>query len=296
MPCCLKLSFLFYVLLPTLPHLSVGNILSILVHSVQTTPASAFPRSHLSGVPYQVAAMHESCSVSLQLGEGQTRVPVVPPESGYPRASFRGSVGGVCPSATNFCYQPFVVTFQVSVSRRLPDAPGEELPTLHVSEQLMRSSEPNIAFVYDPPSGRSTLARPRVLRSDRVGVQSLLYNVQSMTSGCGSLQLQLHFVTDDRLEYASETFVISVPTWGHQFFDFQLLQESISMPSPSFFEFGLQPPQCNPVNWDIVDQLTDHRALVTAVELPSPFAIAFVPMSAVPPFESRFALGILFYF
>ena len=240
--------------------------------------------------------MHESCSVSLQLGEGQTRVPVVPPETGYPRASFRGSVGGVCPSVTNFCYQPFVVTFQVSVSRTLPDAPGEELPTLHVSEQLMRSSEPNIAFVNDPPSGRSTLARPRVLRSDRVGVQSLLYNVQSMTSGCGSLQLQLHFVTDDRLEHASETFVISVPTWGHQFFDFQLLQESISMPSHSFFEFGLQPPQCNPVNWDIVDQLTDHRALVTAVELPSPFAIAFVPMSAVPPFESRFALGILFYF
>jgi hypothetical protein len=108
-----------------------------------------------------------------------------------------------------------------------------------------------------------------------------------MTSGCGTLQLQLHFVTDDRLEHTTETFLISVPTWGKHFLDFHLMQESDVPPSPPSFDFSGQPQQCKPVNWDIIDQLTDHRALVAAVELPSPFAIAFVPMFAVPPFESR---------
>jgi hypothetical protein len=278
------------LLLPTLPHLSSGSILSIHVHSVQTIPASAFPHSHVSGVPYQVAALHDSCATALQLREGQSTVPVVPPDTGYPRASFRGIIGGVCPSVTNICYRPFVVSFQVSVLRSPHDPSGEEMPVMHVAEQLMHSSEPNLAFVNDPPSGRSTLVNPRVLPSNRLGVQALHYHVQSMTIGCGSLQLQLHFVTDDRLEYTSETFLISVPTWGKEFFDFHLLQEFATPSSPpSHDDLSKKSPLCKPVDWDIVDQLTDHRALVAAVELPSPFAITFVPMFAVPPFESRLA-------
>jgi hypothetical protein len=275
------------MLLHTLPLLSSGSMLRVHVHSVQTIPASAFPRSHVSGVPYHAAALHESCAVALQLREGQSRVPVVPPETGYPRASFRGSVGDECPSVNNFCYQPFIVTFQVSVLRTLSGPYGSELPMLHVSEQLLQSSEPNIAFVDDPPSGRSTLASPRLISSNRPNVQALQYNLHSMTSGCGTLQLQLHFVTDDRLEHTTDTFLISVPTWGKHFLDFHLLQESDVPSSPPSFDFSGQPLQCKPVNWDIIDQLTDHRALVAAVELPSPFAIAFVPMFAVPPFESR---------
>jgi hypothetical protein len=287
MPSCWTHVCLLAVLFHSLPYLSWGSILSVHVHSVQTIPASAFPHSHVSGVPYQVADLHDSCATALQLREGQSTVLVVPPDTGYPRASFRGITGGVCPSVTNACYRPFVVSFQVSVLRTPSNPSGEELPTMHVAEQLLHSSEPNIAFVNDPPSGRSTLVNPRVLPNNRRDVQALQYHVQSMTSGCGSLNLQLHFVTEDRLEYTSETFLISVPTWGKGFFDFHLLQEQVTPYSPPHGDFSKKSPLCKPVNWDIVDQLTDHRALVAAVELPSPFAIAFVPMFAVPPYESR---------
>ena len=276
-----------------MPHPSLGKLLSIHVHSVQTIPRSAFPRSHLPGVPYQVAALHEPCAILLQLHGLNTTVPVVPPDTGFPRASFRDNGGGACPSVTNVCSQPFVVSFEVSVVMTLSDPPEEELPTLHISQQLLHSSEPNIAFFYDPPNGHSSLVSPRLLSSHRPNIQSLQYSVKSMTSGCGSLQLQLHFVTDGQLEHTTETFIISVPTWGNKDFDFHLLQENpAAISSAPFFVFSQQRLQCQPVNWDIIEQLSDHRAVVAAVELPSPFAIAFVPMMAVPPFESRSALPI----
>ena len=65
---------------------------------------------------------------------------------------------------------------------------------------------------------------------------------------------------------------------------------------PPYFDFSRQPLPCRPVNWDIVEQLSGHRALVAAVEIPSPFAIAFIPMMAVPPFESRSALRSVLHF
>jgi hypothetical protein len=198
--CCL----FFAVVLPTLPQLPLGNILSIHVHSAQTIPASAFPRSRLHGVPYQAAALHESCFVALLLREGQSTVPVVPPETGYPRASFRRDGSSVCPSVTDICFQPFFVTFEVSALRSLPNTPGLDLPILHVSQQLMHSSEPNIAFVNDPPLGHSSVLSPLVLSSKRPNVQALRYSLKTMTSGCGSLQLQLHFVTDGHLEHTTE--------------------------------------------------------------------------------------------
>jgi hypothetical protein len=291
--CCLKVCCLSALLLSITPHPSLGKLLSIHVHSVQTIPRSAFPRSNLPGVPYQVAALHEPCAILLQLHGLNTTVPVVPPDTGFPRASFRDNGGGACPSAANVCSQPFVVSFEVSVVMTLSDPPEEELPTLHISQQLLHSSEPNIAFKHDPPNGHSSLVSPRLLSSHRPNIQSLQYSVKSMTSGCGSLQLQLHFVTDGRLELTTETFIISIPTWGNKEFDFHLLQDdAAAVASAPFFDFSQQPVQCQPVNWDTIEQLSDHRALVAAVELPSPFAIAFVPMMAVPPFESRSALSI----
>ncbi len=284
--CCLSTLLLIFIM----PHPSLGKLLSIHVHSVQTIPRSAFPRSNLPGVPYQVAALHEPCAILLQLHGLNTTVPVVPPDTGFPRASFRDNGGGACPAAANVCSQPFVVSFEVSVVMTLSE---EELPTLHIAQQLLHSSEPNIAFFYDPPNGHSSLVSPRLLSSHRPNIQSLQYSVKSMTSGCGSLQLQLHFVTDGRLEHTTETFIISVPTWGNKDFDFHLLQENAAaISSAAFFDLSQQPVQCQPVNWDMVEQLSDHRALVAAVELPSPFAIAFVPMMAVPPFESRSALRL----
>ena len=278
--CCL-----LSVLLPILPHLSLGGPLSIHVHSFQTIPSSAFPHSHLSGVPYAAAALHESCPIMLHAREGHD-IRVVPPETGYPRASFRGSGGGVCPSVTNVCSQPFFVTLQVSVLWQRSDVPDKELPVLHCSDQLMRSTEPNLAFVDDPTSMHSTIVSPLVFSSERPNVQSLQFSLKLVTGGCGSLQLQLHFVVDGHLEHTTDTFIISVPTWGKDIFDFYLLQEPAPFPVPSF-DFSRQPPQCKPVDWDTVEQLSDHRALVAAVELPSPFALAFVPMMAVLPFESR---------
>jgi hypothetical protein len=236
-------------------------------------------------VPFQVAALHEPCAVLLQLREGQPRVPVVPPETGYPRASFRGS--SVCPSALNLCLQPFIVAFDVSVVRSLSDFSSQDPPTLHVSQQLTHSTEPNLVFFDDPPSLMSTSINPRVLSSNRTHAQSLHYRFKSMTSGCGSLQLQLHFVTDGLLEHTTGTFIVSVPTWGKSDFEFHLLRESSTPSSLSHFDFSRQPTQCQPVNWDSIEHLSDHRSVVAAVELPSPFAIAFVSMMVVPPFDSR---------
>ena len=290
---CLKVFCLSTLLLSMMLQPSLGKLLSIHVHSIQTIPRSAFPHSHLPGVPYQVAALHEHCAILLQLDGLNTTVPVVPPDTGFPRASFRDNGGGACSSAANLCSQSFVVSFEVSVVMTLSDRPEEELPTLHISQQLLYSSEPNVAFFYDPPDGYSSLVSPRLLSSHRPNIQSLQYSAKSMTSGCGSLQLQLHFVTDGQLEHTTETFIISVPTWGNKVFDFHLLQENAAaVSSAPFFDFSQQPLQCQPVNWDIIEQLSDHRAVVAAVELPSPFAIAFVPMMAVPPFESRSALLI----
>lgn len=278
---------IFLAVLLTLPLLSLGNIVSIHVHSVQTIPANAFPRSRLPGVPYQAAALHESCAVALLLREGQPRIPVVPPDTGYPRASFRSNGGGLCPSVTDVCSQPFFVTFEVSVLRSPSDSSSQEPPILHVSELLTYSSEPNIAFFDDPPLGHSSVVSPRVLSTNRPTVQSLHYSLKTMTSGCGSLQLQLHFVTDGHLEHSTEEFVIGIPTWGKEVLDFHLLREAAAASPSPFFDLSMQPPPCRPVNWDEIEQLSDHRALVAAVELPSPFAIAFVPMMAVPPLESR---------
>lgn len=82
---------------------------------------------------------------------------------------------------------------------------------------------------------------------------------------------------------------------GQIYFDFYLLQEPAPFPVPSF-DLSRQPPQCKPVDWDTVEQLSDHRALVAAVELPSPFALAFVPMMAVLPFESRWRFSNCFWY
>jgi hypothetical protein len=278
---------LFAAVLPTMPQLSLGNIFSIHVHSAQTIPASAFPRSRLPGVPYQAANLHEACSVPLHLRERQSKVPVVPPDTGYPRASFRNNGGGVCPSVTDVCSQPFFVSFEVSILRHFVSTPGQELPILHVSQQLMHSSEPNIAFFDDPPVGQSTLVSPRILSNNRPAVQALQYSLKTMTSGCGSLQLQLHFVTDGHLEHTTEEFVMSIPTWGKEVLDFHLLQETATASPSPFFDLSMHLSPCRPVDWDVIEHLSDHRALVAAVELPSPFAITFVPMMAVPPFESR---------
>jgi len=280
-----KICCLFSILLHILPHLSLSSPLSIHVHSVQTIPSLAFPRSHVSGVHYAAAALHEPCAIVLHPSDDHS-IRVVPPETGYPRASFRGSSAGVCPSVTNLCSQPFVTTLEISVLWKRSDVPDKELPVLHCSEQLMRSTEPNLAFVDDPPNMHSSIVSPRVFSSQMNDVHSLQYSVKLMTGGCGSLQLQLHFVVDGHLEHTTDTFFISVPTWGKNVLDFHLLQEVAAFPAPAF-DLSKQPPQCNPVDWDTVEQLSDHRALVAAVELPSPFAIAFVPMSAVPPFESR---------
>jgi len=139
---------------------------------------------------------------------------VVPPETGYPRAFFRGSGGGVCPSVTNVCSQPFFVTLQVSVLWQLSDVPDKELPVLHCADQLMRRTEPNLAFADDRTSMHSTVVSPLVFSSERPNVQSLQFNLKLVTGGCGSLQLQLHFVVDGHLEHTTDTFIISVPTWG----------------------------------------------------------------------------------
>ena len=108
---CLKVCCLSTLLLSMMPHPSLGKLLSIHVHSIQTIPRSAFPHSHLPGVPYQVAALHEHCAILLQLDGLNTTVPVVPPDTGFPRASFRDNGGGACSSAANLCSQSFVVSF-----------------------------------------------------------------------------------------------------------------------------------------------------------------------------------------
>jgi hypothetical protein len=92
------------------------------LHSVQSIPIAAFPSSEMikRRVPYQVTNSSNPCSFEI----GTKRSPlddarplrVVPPYTGYPRASTLDN-GGDCSDDFDLCSQAFQVTLQVSRTR-----------------------------------------------------------------------------------------------------------------------------------------------------------------------------------
>ena len=93
------------------------------LHSVQSIPTAAFPSSEMirRRVPYQVTNSSKPCSFEIGTKHSpldDTRpLRVVPPYTGYPRASTLDN-GGDCSDDFDLCSQAFQVTLQVSRTRR----------------------------------------------------------------------------------------------------------------------------------------------------------------------------------
>ena len=89
------------------------------LHSLQSIPAAAFPNSEMvkRRVPYRVTNSKNTCSFE----SGSKRSPfdelqslrVVPPFTGYPRASTIEGDIGACGDDFDVCSQAFQVTLQV---------------------------------------------------------------------------------------------------------------------------------------------------------------------------------------
>jgi hypothetical protein len=93
------------------------NLQSVSLHSIQTLPLAAFPTHPITKrcVPYQIADPTDPCSFALAMHDSPFNnepLHVVPPFTGYPRASAVGN-GDACSDEIDVCAQAFRLSLQV---------------------------------------------------------------------------------------------------------------------------------------------------------------------------------------
>lgn len=93
------------------------NLRSVSLHSIQTLPVAAFPTQTITKrcVPYQIADPTDPCSFALAMHDSpfhEEPLRVVPPFTGYPRASAVGN-GDACSDEIDVCAQAFRLSLQV---------------------------------------------------------------------------------------------------------------------------------------------------------------------------------------
>ena len=114
--CSFSLSSAFSSNLPLSPHIAVQ---SVALRSLQTIPNAAFPKYHVIQrcVPYHISHSADMCNFELPMHyspfHDSESLMVVPPFTGYPRASINSS-GFACVDEFDLCAQSFQVTFQVT--------------------------------------------------------------------------------------------------------------------------------------------------------------------------------------
>jgi hypothetical protein len=109
-------------------HHRLPPIHRVLLHSVQSIPTAAFPSARSAGrsVPYRMVNSSAPCAVELSFltsaFDDNLPMRVVPPHTGYPRASKLKLTdgGGDCGLDFDLCAQPFQVTLQVKRPCALP--------------------------------------------------------------------------------------------------------------------------------------------------------------------------------
>ena len=90
------------------------------LHSLQSIPAAAFPNSEMvkRRVPYRVTNSTNACSfecgLTLSPFDELQSLRVVPPFTGYPRASTIAGDSGTCADDFDVCSQAFQVSLQVT--------------------------------------------------------------------------------------------------------------------------------------------------------------------------------------
>jgi hypothetical protein len=119
--CGFSLSSAFASTLPFSLNIAVH---SVALRSLQTIPTAAFPKYHAiqKCVPYHISHSADMCNFELPMHyspfHNEEPLKVVPPFTGYPRASINSS-GFACVDKFDLCAQSFQVTFQVTSTKFL---------------------------------------------------------------------------------------------------------------------------------------------------------------------------------